>query len=78
MPGKNSASTRFSGLDQVDTNNVANLRVELTFSTGVLRGHEAAPIVHDGTTVAVMAVDRDLIVLRVLFAGSAYGGTLVP
>lgn len=53
MPGKNAASTRFSGLDQIDTDNVANLRVEFTFSTGVLRGHEAAPIVHDGTMYIV-------------------------
>ena len=49
MPGKNAASTRFSGLDQISTNNVGELRVEFTFSTGVLRGHEAAPIVQGGT-----------------------------
>jgi lanthanide-dependent methanol dehydrogenase len=48
MPGKNSASTRFSGLDQINSGNVNALRVELTFSTGVLRGHESAPIVKSG------------------------------
>src|SRR6185503_17471776 len=45
MPAKDYASTRFSGLDQINTNNVANLKLAWTFSTGVLRGHEAAPIV---------------------------------
>jgi glucose dehydrogenase len=37
MPGKNAASTRFSGLDQINSGNVSSLRVEFTFSTGVLR-----------------------------------------
>lgn len=34
MPGKNAASTRFSGLDQINDTNVAQLKVEFTFSTG--------------------------------------------
>lgn len=49
MPGKNFASTRFSGLTELNTQNVGNLRVAFTFSTGVLRGHEAAPIVRGDT-----------------------------
>jgi PQQ-dependent dehydrogenase (methanol/ethanol family) len=49
MPGKNAASTRFSGLDELNVQNVGGLRVEFTFSTGVLRGHEAAPIVRCDT-----------------------------
>jgi lanthanide-dependent methanol dehydrogenase len=49
MPGKNAASTRFSGLDQLNARNVGGLRVEFTVSTGVLRGHEAAPIVQGDT-----------------------------
>ena len=49
MPGKNAASTRFSGLDDVNAGNVGGLRVEFTFSTGVLRGHESAPIVRGDT-----------------------------
>jgi len=48
MPAKNYASTRYSGLDQINTNNVKHLQPAWTFSTGVLRGHEAAPlVVHD-------------------------------
>jgi PQQ-dependent dehydrogenase (methanol/ethanol family) len=45
MPAKNYASTRFSGLDQINTGNVQNLKVAWTFSVGVNRGQEAAPIV---------------------------------
>jgi lanthanide-dependent methanol dehydrogenase len=53
MPAKDYASTRFSGLDQINTNNVANLKLAWTFSTGVLRGHEAAPIVVNNTMYVV-------------------------
>lgn len=38
MPGKNAASTRFSGLDEINNSNVAQLQVEFTFSNGALRG----------------------------------------
>ena len=53
MPAKNYASTRYSGLAEIDTANVRNLRQAWTFSTGVLRGHEAAPLVV-GTTMYVV------------------------
>jgi PQQ-dependent dehydrogenase (methanol/ethanol family) len=49
MPAKNYASTRFSGLDQINTENVKNLKVAWTFDTGVNRGQEAAPIVVNNT-----------------------------
>jgi PQQ-dependent dehydrogenase (methanol/ethanol family) len=39
------ANTRFSPLTQIDAGNVARLKVAWTFSTGVLRGHEGAPLV---------------------------------
>ncbi|HVX04958.1 MAG TPA: methanol/ethanol family PQQ-dependent dehydrogenase [Rhodanobacteraceae bacterium] len=53
MPGKNYAGTRFSKLDQINTQDVKNLSVAWTFSTGVLRGHEAAPIVVGDTMYVV-------------------------
>src|SRR4051794_31529910 len=49
MPAKNYASTRFSGLEEINTSNVAGLKLAWSFSTGVLRGHEAAPIVANNT-----------------------------
>jgi PQQ-dependent dehydrogenase (methanol/ethanol family) len=45
MPNKNMASTRYSALSEVNTENVKDLKVAWTFSTGVLRGHEGGPLV---------------------------------
>ncbi|MEJ2454782.1 MAG: methanol/ethanol family PQQ-dependent dehydrogenase [Candidatus Thiodiazotropha sp.] len=45
MPNGNYSSTRYSGLDQINSKNVKDLRVAWTFSTGVLRGHEGGPLV---------------------------------
>ncbi|SCY26457.1 methanol/ethanol family PQQ-dependent dehydrogenase [Paracoccus tibetensis] len=39
------ANTRYSELDQINRENVGDLRVAWTFSTGVLRGHEGGPLV---------------------------------
>ena len=53
MPAKNYASTRYSGLDEITPENAKNLQVAFTFSTGVNRGQEAAPIVVSGTMFIV-------------------------
>jgi PQQ-dependent dehydrogenase (methanol/ethanol family) len=53
IPAKNFASTRYSGLDQINAGNVARLQPAFTFSTGVLRGHEAVPIVAGNTMYVV-------------------------
>jgi len=53
LPAKNYASTRFSGLDQITTSNVGNLRLAWTFETGILRGQEAAPLVVNNTMYIV-------------------------
>jgi PQQ-dependent dehydrogenase (methanol/ethanol family) len=45
VPAKNYASTRYSGLSQITAANVGRLSLAFTFSTGVNRGHEAAPLV---------------------------------
>ena len=45
MAEKNYAATRFSNLDQINAKTVKNLQVAFTFSTGVDKGQEAAPIV---------------------------------
>ncbi len=39
------AARQYSALDQINTANVKDLRVAWQFSTGVLRGHEGAPLV---------------------------------
>jgi PQQ-dependent dehydrogenase (methanol/ethanol family) len=53
MAGRDYAGTRFSPLDQINPGNVGKLSLAWTFSTGVLRGHEAAPIVADNTLYVV-------------------------
>jgi glucose dehydrogenase len=49
MPAKNYANTRYSSLSQITAANVKTLRPAWTFSTGVLRGHEGAPLVVGST-----------------------------
>ncbi len=46
-PGGNYEQHRFSALNQIDVNNVKTLKIAWSFSTGVLRGHEGAPLVID-------------------------------
>src|SRR5918911_606411 len=53
MPAKNYASTRYSGLDQINTENARSLKLAWSFSTGVNRGQEAAPIVAGSTMYVV-------------------------
>ncbi len=45
MPGRDYAVTRYSPLNQINTENVKNLKVVFTISTGALRGHEGQPLV---------------------------------
>ncbi len=45
MPTNTYDNQRYSALDQITAQNVGKLQVAWTFSTGVLRGHEGAPLV---------------------------------
>jgi PQQ-dependent dehydrogenase (methanol/ethanol family) len=45
LPAGDYANQRHSGLKQINADNVKNLTPKWTFSTGVLRGHEGAPLV---------------------------------
>src|SRR5436853_3375874 len=53
MPAKNYSSNRFSSLDQITVDNAMDLKVPWTFSTGINRGHEAAPLVVNNTMYIV-------------------------
>jgi len=53
MAAKDYANTRFSGLDQINTTNAKELKAAWTFSTGLVKGHEAAPIVVNNTMYVV-------------------------
>ncbi len=55
MPSKNYASTRFSALTELTTQNVRGLVPQFSFSLAVNKGQEAAPIVADNTMYIVTA-----------------------
>nr|WP_206455631.1 PQQ-dependent dehydrogenase, methanol/ethanol family [Aurantimonas marina] len=63
MPAKNYASTRYSELDQIDTENVDQLQLAWSFSNGVNRGQESIPLVVDGTLYIVGPFPNNLFAL---------------
>lgn len=48
LPTIDAANTRYADLDRIKAANVGRLQVAWTYSTGILRGHEGAPLVVDG------------------------------
>jgi PQQ-dependent dehydrogenase (methanol/ethanol family) len=70
MASKDYANQRFSGLDQINTTNVQNLRPAWTFATGVLRGHEAAPLVVGDTMYFVTPFPNILYALDLKNSGA--------
>lgn len=52
-PAKDFQGTRYSGLTEINATSVRSLGVVTTFSTGIVRGHEAAPIVAENTMFIV-------------------------
>jgi PQQ-dependent dehydrogenase (methanol/ethanol family) len=70
MPAKNYAATRYSGLDEIDRESVKHLAVAFTFSTGVPRGQEAAPIIVDNTLYIVSAYPDNLFALDLTKPGA--------
>src|SRR4051794_11065814 len=52
-PSKDYANTRFSGLKEITPENVKKLKVAWSFSTGISRGHEEAPLVIGDTMYVV-------------------------
>jgi len=70
MPAKDYANTRYSTLDQINSANVGNLTVAFTFSTGVTRGHEAAPLVVNNTMYIVTPWPNNLFALDLTKPGA--------
>ncbi|MBV8564834.1 MAG: methanol/ethanol family PQQ-dependent dehydrogenase [Methylobacteriaceae bacterium] len=70
MPAKNYAATRYSELDQINGSNVKDLRVEFTFSMGVNRGQEAAPIIVKNTMYVVDAYPNYVFALDLSQSGA--------
>src|SRR4051812_46916705 len=53
MAAKNYDNTRFSELNDLSKANIKDLKVKWTFSTGLNRGHEAAPLIIGSTMYIV-------------------------
>jgi lanthanide-dependent methanol dehydrogenase len=63
MAARDDASSRYSPLADVDASNVSRLRVAWTWPTGNPRGHEAAPLVVDGTMYVVLPFPNTVVAL---------------
>lgn len=63
LPAGDYANTRFSPLDQINTQNVNNLKIVGTMSTGIPHGHEGQPLVVNGTMYVVTPYPNYLIAL---------------
>ena len=70
MPAKDYASTRFSGLTEITPANAKQLKLAWTFSTGVDRGQEAAPLVVNGTMYVVTPYPNIVFALDLTKAGA--------
>ncbi|HKO46121.1 MAG TPA: PQQ-dependent dehydrogenase, methanol/ethanol family [Polyangiaceae bacterium] len=78
MPAKNYENTRFSALNQITSSNAQNLRLVWTQSTGVERGHEAAPLVVGTTMYVVTPYPNHLLAFDLTSPGSRAKWTYRP
>ncbi|MDB5693855.1 MAG: PQQ-dependent dehydrogenase, methanol/ethanol family [Alphaproteobacteria bacterium] len=63
MPSKDYASTRYSGLDQINRQNVARLKLTLSWDTGSRKGQEAPPLVVGSTMYLTMPFPNNIIAI---------------
>jgi PQQ-dependent dehydrogenase (methanol/ethanol family) len=63
MPAGDYGNTRYSPLNQINTNNVQNLHIVATMSTGIPHGHEGGPLVVGKTLYMVTPFPNNLIAL---------------
>jgi alcohol dehydrogenase (cytochrome c) len=78
MPAKDYANTRFSKLDQINADNVGQLQMAWVFSTGVLNGHESAPLVVGDTLYLVTPFPNALYAIDLKEPGGALKWTYQP
>jgi lanthanide-dependent methanol dehydrogenase len=70
MPAKNFASTRYSELAEISTENVKNLIVAFTFSVGVNHGQESSPLVVNNTMYVLTPFPNKLYALDLTKPGA--------
>ena len=78
MPGKDYASTRFSGLNEITAANVGKLQVAMTFSTGTTEGFEAPPLVVNNTMYIVAPWPNNVFALDLTKPGAPAKWTYQP
>jgi PQQ-dependent dehydrogenase (methanol/ethanol family) len=78
LPAKDFSSSRFSALDEITSGTVARLALESSFVTGGTRGHEAAPLVVDGTMYLVLPFPNEVIALDLVRPGTPRKWTYSP
>lgn len=78
IPGKNYAGTRYSRLNQINASNVGRLQVAWTFSTGINRGQEAAPLVVGDTMYIVTPYPNYLYAIDLAKPGGQLKWTYKP
>ena len=71
MPSKDFANTRFSEQDEINTENVRDLKVAFTVSTGTMAGQESAPIVVGSTLYFVTPYPNNLFAVDLADGGKA-------
>lgn len=62
-PLGDTAGTRFSPLDQINTSNVNRLHVVASMATGIPNGHEGAPLVDNDTMYVITPFPNNLIAI---------------
>ena len=77
-PAKDYASTRFSSLAEIDTTNVGRLSESFSFSTGVLRGQESAPLVVGSTMYVITPYPNLVYALDLTKPGAPKKWTFAP
>jgi PQQ-dependent dehydrogenase (methanol/ethanol family) len=78
MAAKNFASTRYSTLAEINVANVKQLKLAWSFSTGLTRGHEAAPLVVNKTMYVVTPWPNLLYALDLTKPGAPLKWTYSP
>jgi PQQ-dependent dehydrogenase (methanol/ethanol family) len=78
IAAKDYGATRYSGLAEITTANVARLALKWTFATGHLRGHEAAPLVVGSTMYLVSPFPNHLFALDLAQPGAPLKWTYKP
>jgi len=78
MPAKDYASSRYSSLSEITADNAKDLRLAFTFSTGIVKGHEAAPLVVGNTMYVVTPYPNILYALDLTQPGAPLKWTYKP